>query len=539
MIEEFRMSQTKLRNVKLREPNAKSFAQSVLPVFSLFALLALVLTLGACGGVDENQNVTGPGSSDSIAQNDSLSSSGNSCSQGGSSSSNMSSGAESSSGTSSPTPSSGMTSSSSGISCSPVSSSSVFVPVVPLPFSQMIREQSVSRDWTGALLETWEGVKTRNIDAYTVPLVHRPYSEEPHDAVSEGVGYGMILALYNNDQTYFNKVWDAGEEYLWAGSHYNWRADVNGSIIGSGSAADADVDIAMMLIFADHLVQQGVWTEHNSPNGVTYAQRAQSMLNFIWGSLIDGQGFLLPWPGAWDVNPGYFAPAFFKVFDEFDSDPNHNWSIAVDRSYTSLNANPGASLGLGPDWMSKSSQLLPSGPGYNAFDNGQSMYKDGIRIFWRLATDAVWFDEPRAKSFLEKAMVFIDNRASTLGSADHPNSPAHLANFYDMQGNPVSAEAQFIFDGGNKTRPRYEHSHLTLGMWGAAAIGAGDMEKAEAFSRQLGTFYESGDYWGNAVDPLGGIEDTTHNEMYFDQFLAWFGASLMNGSFCNITECVP
>lgn len=37
-------------------------------------------------------------------------------------------------------------------------------------------------------------------------------------------------------------------------------------------------------------------------------------------------------------------------------------------------------------------------------------------------------------------------------------------------------------------------------------------------------FYEGGDFWGNKVDPTGFNEDIDHNELYFDQFLAWFGA---------------
>jgi len=43
-------------------------------------------------------------------------------------------------------------------------------------------------------------------------------------------------------------------------------------------------------------------------------------------------------------------------------------------------------------------------------------------------------------------------------------------------------------------------------------------------------------FFGNAVDPKGGQEDTLHNEMYFDQFLAWFGVSLMSGTWMNVID---
>ena len=64
--------------------------------------------------------------------------------------------------------------------------------------------------WNAALDSTWQGLIRRNIQPYSagVGLIHRPKSEAPGDAVSEGVGYGMLVALYANDQASFNKMWD-------------------------------------------------------------------------------------------------------------------------------------------------------------------------------------------------------------------------------------------------------------------------------------------------------------------------------------------
>ena len=56
------------------------------------------------------------------------------------------------------------------------------------------------------------------------------------------------------------------------------------------------------------------------------------------------------------------------------------------------------------------------------------------------------------------------------------------------------------------------------------------------FLKEMGSFYEpDAKYWGLSNDPIN-QEDTLHNEMYFDQFLAWFGASLVSGQFQNISE---
>jgi hypothetical protein len=157
--------------------------------------------------------------------------------------------------------------------------------------------------------------------------------------------------------------------------------------------------------------------------------------------------------------------------------------------------------------------------GYNAYAEGKSMYKDGIRVLWRIATDYMWYNEPRAKQFLGKALSFVKT--------------PDRADFYQMDGALLPASDTFKL-GNGVVRPRLEHSELTVGMWATAAMGAGGPECAEPFSRELLKFYEEGDYWGRASDPDS--EDTLHNEMYFEQFLAWFGASLISGVFTNLWD---
>jgi endo-1,4-beta-D-glucanase Y len=400
----------------------------------------------------------------------------------------------------------------------------------------------VSHDWSTALRKTWAGLKQRNIDRYNTGMVHRPRSEQPGDAVSEGIGYGMILALYSNDQTYFNKIWDAGERVLWNGRLYDWRSDQFGNIIGTGAATDAEQDIAMMLIFADHLVDLGLWSPHVSPQGADYATRAQDLLDLIWSEMIDGGRYLRPgnfWGGRDLTNIGYFSPAWYRLYQQFDARDDHNWQAVIDQGYQTISAGAGYGRGLVADWSDARGNTLAEGPGYNAYDNGHSMFKDGIRIYWRLAADALWFREGRATRFLNNALNFLEQQAASGGTSNQPNSPAHLANFYQLNGDQVPVTDVWTeFNGGNSQRSRNEHSHLTLGMWASAAIGTGGAGRAESFSRQLQTFYEGGDFWGKSVDATGRGETIDNNEMYFDQFLAWFGAMTLNGNFCNILTCV-
>lgn len=388
------------------------------------------------------------------------------------------------------------------------------------------------------LEKTWAGVKARNIKPWSDGLVHRPKSETPGDAVSEGQAYGMILALYMNDQAGFNGVWDAAESRMWndGNGFYDWRWN-NGAITGSGLATDADQDIALMLVFANALVEKGIWTSHKSPKNVDYKARAQAILNTLWNKGVN-DGNLRPganWGGggtcgsgasSWacgdHVNPGYFSPANYRVFKDFD--PSHDWSKVVDKSYATIAKSPGYAKGLLPDWMKLDGAYASAKDlGYNPFDVGQSFYKDAIRVHWRLAMDWLWFKETRAKTFLDNAYGFVE--------AD----PAK-ANFYRMDGSLVPAESTFALSGTTgATRSRREHSALTTGMWACAAMVSGGSDSADAWAREMLRWYAAGsDVWGLPEDPDGGVEDTAHNELYFEQFLAWFGASVMAGRFTNV-----
>lgn len=394
--------------------------------------------------------------------------------------------------------------------------------------------------WKSVLDSTWSGIKARNIAPYTTcpGLIHRPKSETPGDAVSEGVGYGMLVALFENDQTTFNTIWEAGNTYMWASNHYDWYIGPTGSKNGnSGAATDAEEDIALALIFANKLVEKGYWTDYSSSSRGSYATHAQTILNAMWSiSEITSAGTLAPgagWGGDDFVNPGYFSPAWYRIFKSFDSNTAHNWDKVITRSYNIIANSPGYAYGLMPDWMTPSGAYT-SGLGYNPYLSGKAMFKDAIRTLWRLAIDAIWFDDSNAKAYLTNALAFINGKGG-----------APAANYYQIEGTnlgelvPATDIWTEFNDKTNTTTWRYrrEHSHLTIAMWATAAMAVGTDEDKKTFSAELAKYYDhlkKETFFGLVTDSTGGLEDTLHNEMYFDQFLAWFGASLMSGTFTNV-----
>lgn len=376
-----------------------------------------------------------------------------------------------------------------------------------------------------ALSRTWRGLVKTNIDPWTDGMVHRPYSEIPGDAVSEGQAYGMILALYAGDQKNFNRIWDAAETHLWNENtgFYDWRWN-QGEVIGGGMATDADQDIALMLLFADSLVKKGMWTAHQSPKKVGYKARALRLLETLWGSAVTGNYNLAPgagWGGDGFVNPGYYSPASYKIFAMVD--PDHDWNAVVDQCYAVLGRNPGAGLGMAPDWMVPDGSFFDGSLGYNAYRQGRAMYKDAIRVHWRLSMDWLWFGDLRAKRLLDSAAAFIKT--------------PDRANFYDLDGALIPVTDTFRL-GSDELRSRREYSELTLGMWACAAFSSFGPEAMGPWVDSMLAFLPEGaQSWGRPTDmDLPDRTGSTPNEQYFEQFLAWFGTATLAGRFSNVFD---
>jgi hypothetical protein len=382
--------------------------------------------------------------------------------------------------------------------------------MIPLLLLAMVAAAARATSLDDTINRIYEGIMARS-DTGGAFLIRRPFSETPGDAVSEGVGYGLMLSLYCDDQEGFNRITEGAESIMWNGQYYNWRADKDNRVVGYGAAVDAEQDIAFSFIMAQRRVRDGEWEDYRDG---FYEARALTILDNLWNQGVDngivraGYG----WGGSSFVNAGYFAPAWYRIFQ--DVDPSHDWISVVDKSYEVLQNSPGYDRGLIPDWMQPDGQYT-NNLGYNAYGDGRYMYKDAIRALWRIGTDALWYGDERAKRYIRNAYAFL--------------SDIEDANFFQMDGTLVPDGDVWVFDGGIKTRPRREHSPLTVGMWLIPIMIEGTDDQRQACLNKMMSFYEKGaDYWGLSDDPVL-HEDIRHNEMYFEQFLGEFGALVLAG----------
>ncbi len=226
---------------------------------------------------------------------------------------------------------------------------------------------------------------------------------------SEGIGYGMLLAVGNGDRTALDALWAYYKAHEDANGLMNWQTkDCGATIYGQNGATDGDEDTAMALVQAD-----AKWGG--------YKTDATALINAIkkYETAAGPPSYLLPGDaiGGWSagtVNPSYFAPGYWHVWATYVSDPFWN-QLATD-AYTMLAAYQkltiSNSTGLVPEWGTSQGQVSGGADyGYNA-----------CRTPWRVAVDYVWFQTAAAQTFLQNVSTFVDSKGGVASVPFDKNS---------------------------------------------------------------------------------------------------------------------
>jgi endo-1,4-beta-D-glucanase Y len=248
-----------------------------------------------------------------------------------------------------------------------------------------------------------------------------------NSTVSEGIGYGMLIAVYMDDQSLFDGLWLYEQENLDMNGLMNWAPGGQDPTMCNGGATDADEDMAFALAMAD---QQ--WGGQGSLSK-SYKQSAIDQITKIWTTEIYQFKYVRAGDGTWatsaNLNPSYFAPAYYRVFANLDpnngAQPKDDWMGTIDQVYASINDslnNGNATNGLVPAWCNDSNAgNCTPGPGGQP---GNYQY-DSCRIPFRIGLDWCWFGETRAQTYLGKISSFF----SGVGAAN-------IVDGYGLDGTP-------------------------------------------------------------------------------------------------------
>ena len=254
------------------------------------------------------------------------------------------------------------------------------------------------------------------------------------DVRSEGLSYGMMIAVQLNKQAEFNRLWKWAKTYMYHrdGPHkgyFAWHCTPDGTVLDANSASDGEEWFAMALFFA-----AGRWG--NGAGIFNYRAEAQAILdtmlhkdaetNGVVSNMFDANHqqvvFVPQGDGATFTDPSYHLPAFYELWARWADKDTQFWRAAASASRAFFKTAAHPQTGLMPDYASFDGAPYPGEHADFRFD--------AWRAASNVAVDYAWFAR-------DTWAVEQSNRLLTFF---HRQGLSDYANQFTLDGKPLSGD---------------------------------------------------------------------------------------------------
>ena len=233
-----------------------------------------------------------------------------------------------------------------------------------------------------------------------------------HDVRTEGMSYGMMIAVQLDKKDIFDRLWRWCKKYMQhqdgpREGYFAWSCKTDGTRNAEGAASDGELYFITALIFASNR-----WGDNT---GINYKAEAQHILNCTMPKeyeperrggfggfggqqsgpqkmfLIDPETMLITFTpdgfGQRQTDPSYHIPAFYEVWAHWADDGRADyWKQAAQKSREFLHKCTHPETGLNPD-MCQYDGTVRQGPWMRG---GSNFRYDSWRVPMNIALDYEW-----------------------------------------------------------------------------------------------------------------------------------------------------
>jgi oligosaccharide reducing-end xylanase len=253
------------------------------------------------------------------------------------------------------------------------------------------------------------------------------------DVRTEGISYGMMIAVQLDHQEEFDRLWKWAKTYMYQSDgpyqgYFAWHCGTDGEKLDANPASDGEEWFVMDLFFA-----AARWG--NGEGIFDYQAQAQEILNTMLHkedthsdlatnmfNLEQKQVVFVPKIGRDSsfTDPSYHLPAYYELWARWAQGGNAFWTQAAQasRAYFKLAAHP--QTGLMPDYANF------DGTPYRSADHEDFRF-DAWRTLSNVAVDYAWFAaDPWQTEQSNRALKFLASQGES-----YPNQ-------YTLDGRPLS-----------------------------------------------------------------------------------------------------
>ena len=238
-----------------------------------------------------------------------------------------------------------------------------------------------------------------------------------HDVRTEGVSYGMMVAVQLNKKDVFDRIWRWSKHYLQhqegpSKGYFAWSFNPEKMKINSpGSASDGELYFVTALLFASNR-----W---GNDTGIDYYKEARFILDSMWEK--DGTGNIynifnvenkqisfVPEGRSYNwTDPSYHVPAFLEIWAEYANDGHEQfYRDCADTSRVFLHRACHPVTGLNPDYSDF------SGKPHSTPWMPQAFRFDSWRVPMNITMDYVWYGKDKAwqEDYATRLQKFLRSR---------------------------------------------------------------------------------------------------------------------------------
>ena len=216
-----------------------------------------------------------------------------------------------------------------------------------------------------------------------------------HDVRTEGMSYGLMIAVQFDRKDIFDRLWRWGKKYMQhqegpLKGYFAWSCKTDGTRNAQGPASDGELYYVTSLIFASNR-----WS---NSTGINYLAEAQNILDCSMqkigmervAPLINLEHQLItftpdPFGGRF-TDPSYHVPAFYEVWARWAEDGRSEfWRACARKSREYLHKSIHPVTGLNPDYNNYDGTLLGSKRVI-----GDAFRFDSWRVPMNIALDYSW-----------------------------------------------------------------------------------------------------------------------------------------------------
>ncbi len=332
-----------------------------------------------------------------------------------------------------------------------------------------------------------------------------------HDIRSEGLSYGLMVAVQLNKKDVFDRIWRYSKKYMQHQSgpregYFAWNLKPEtGAQNAAGSASDGEFYFVTTLLFASNR-----W---GNDTGIDYYGEARKILDAMWSK--DGTGGVMniinvehkqitfvPDKGGYGyTDPSYHLPAFWEVWAEYANDGHEQfYRDCADTSRAFLRRACKSPTGLNADLTEFSGDPRKQG-------RMESVFRfDSWRVPMNIAMDYSWFakDKKWQKDYARRIQNFLFCRG---------------IDTYEDQFNLDGTLPEWVLPAGRVRKLR--HSLGLVSTAGAASL-MGTQAKSWKFVDAV---------WNAKLEPY----EDGYFDPYYDGLLYLFSLMHLSGNYRYIT----